>query len=271
MVAAAALQEKIITRYTSVQSVGGIWIDKWFFPDWTAGGHGSTNVTKAIAWSVNTFFYYVGGGYKEFKGLGVEKLKEYFQKFGLGQKTGIDIYGEQPGFVPSPEWKEQEKNEMWYIGDTYNLSIGQGDLLVTPLQVANWTATIVNGGHVYVPHLLKSIIDPVKKTRDEILPKITNENFISPENLAIVKQGMGECVNYGSCRSLLSLPFTTGGKSGTAQWNSTKENHGWFTAFAPYNNPQIVVTVIVEEGEGGTLSAAPVVKEFLAWWGKGRY
>lgn len=268
MIAAAALQEKIITKNTTVLSNGGIQIDRWFFPDWQSGGHGITNVTKAIAWSVNTFFYYIGGGYKTFDGLGVQKITEYLKKFGLGEKTGIDLPGEQGGLVPDAEWKEKTKDEMWYIGDTYNLSIGQGDLLVTPLQVANWTATIINGGKVYQPHLLKTIIDPVTKVETPFKVKVNNENFISQTNLNIVKTGMRECVTYGSCRSLLSLPFTSGGKTGTAQWSSIKENHGWFTAFAPYENPKIVVTAMVEEGEGGTLSATPIVKEFLAWWGK---
>ncbi len=268
LITAAALQEKIITKNTSVLSTGGIEIDKWFFPDWKAGGHGYTNATKAIAWSVNTFFYYIGGGYKSFVGLGVDKIISYLKQFGLAEKTGIDLPGESAGFLPSKAWKEETKNEMWYIGDTYNLSIGQGDLLVTPLQVAVWTATIANGGKVIQPRLAIKIEDPLNKT-EEILPTIIkNENFISSANINISRQGMRECVIYGSCEMLGSLNFSSAGKTGTAQWSQSKENHAWFTSFAPFDNPQIVVTILIEEGEEGSTAAQPIALDFLRWWGK---
>jgi penicillin-binding protein 2 len=134
--AAGALQEKVINAATSFVSTGGLRIGEWFFPDWKAGGHGITDVRKALAFSVNTFFYYIGGGYGDFKGLGVSGLVKYAQLFGLGKLTGIDLPGERPGFVPTANWKEQTKKEPWYIGDTYHFAIGQGDVLVTPLQVA---------------------------------------------------------------------------------------------------------------------------------------
>lgn len=268
LITAAALQEKIITKNTSVLSTGGIEVDKWFFRDWKAGGHGYTNATKAIAWSVNTFFYYIGGGYKSFVGLGVDKIISYLKQFGLAEKTGIDLPGESAGFLPSKAWKEETKNEMWYIGDTYNLSIGQGDLLVTPLQVAVWTATIANGGKVIQPRLAVKIEDPLNKT-EEILPTIIkNENFISSANINISRQGMRECVIYGSCEMLGSLNFSSAGKTGTAQWSQSKENHAWFTSFAPFDNPQIVVTILIEEGEEGSTAAQPIALDFLRWWGK---
>ncbi|MDO8571298.1 MAG: penicillin-binding transpeptidase domain-containing protein, partial [bacterium] len=119
IVAAAALQENVVKETTRVLSNGGIRIGEWFFPDWKAGGHGMTDVRKALAESVNTFFYYVGGGYHDFQGLGVHRLTDYFEKFGIGEKTGIDVQGERDGFLPSPEWKKQETGEIWYIGDTY--------------------------------------------------------------------------------------------------------------------------------------------------------
>jgi penicillin-binding protein 2 len=146
VISAAALAEKIITSTTNVLSVGGIRVGPWFFPDWKAGGHGVTNVRRAIAWSVNTFYYYIGGGYESFVGLGVDRLGAWMRRFGLGEKTGIDLPAEAAGFVPSKEWKQEAKGEPWFLGDTYNLSIGQGDLLVTPLQVAVYAATVANGG-----------------------------------------------------------------------------------------------------------------------------
>jgi len=266
IMAVAALEEDIITLYTTFLSTGGLQINKWFFPDWQAGGHGVTDVKKAIAWSVNTFFYYIGGGYKNFEGLGVDKIIEYLKKFNLGQRTGIDLPGERSGFLPSAEWKKETKGESWYIGDTYNLSIGQGDLLVTPLQAAVWTATVANGGKIVVPHLVRQIEDTKTKEIIKIEPQIINENFVSAQNINIAKQGMKQCVTDGSCKILQSIGTTSGGKTGTAQWSATKDNHAWFTSFAPYNTPQIVVTILIEEGGGGATNAMPVARDFLYWW-----
>ncbi len=267
IISAAALQEKIITANTTFLSTGGLQVGDRFFRDWKAGGHGTTNVTKALAWSVNTFYYYIGGGYKSFVGLGVDKIIKYMQYFGIAQKTGIDIPGEASGFAPSKEWKLKTKEETWFVGDTYNLSIGQGDLLVSPLQVAIWTAAVANGGQVVQPHLADKLEEPV--TDKETYLKFNKQKVpVSAENLAIVRQGMRECVAYGSCQIMKSLPFAAGGKTGTAQWNSTKENHAWFTSFAPYESPKIVVTVLVEEGVEGSTAAQPVARDFLAWWGK---
>jgi len=266
-VASAALQEGIINEATSFLSNGGLWVSSWFFPDWQAGGHGITNVRKSLAWSVNTFYYYIGGGYNDFVGLGIEKITNYLREFGFASKLGIDIPGEQAGFLPSKEWKEETKGERWYIGDTYNLSIGQGDLLVTPLQIAAMTGVVANGSTLYQPHLVKKEIDPLSGEEQNISTKIINKDFISPNNLNIVKLGMKDCVDYGSCRRLSLLPFSSGGKTGTAQWSSTKPDHAWFTAFAPYDNPKIVVTILVEEGQGGDLISAPIAYEFLRWLG----
>lgn len=264
--AAAALQEGIISKNTTFLSMGGIQVGDWFFPDWLAGGHGRTNVTKAIAWSVNTFFYYIGGGYNDFVGLGVDRITSYLKKFGFSEKLGIDLPGEAAGFLPSKEWKEQTKGERWYIGDTYNLSIGQGDILVTPLQIAAMTATFANGGTLYRPHIVTEIVDPTKGENYEQSPEIIRSKFIDSSYIQIVKQGMRDCVNYGSCRQLSLLPFASAGKTGTAQWSSEKENHAWFTSFAPYDNPEIAITVIVEEGGEGSEVSLPIVSDFYRWW-----
>lgn len=267
IVAAAGLQEKVILPGTMFLSVGGLQVGDRFFRDWKAGGHGFTNVTKAIAWSVNTFFYYTGGGYKDFVGLGVDKITKYMKSFGLAEKTGIDLPGEATGFLPSKDWKKETKKETWFVGDTYNLSIGQGDLLVTPLQVALWTAAVANGGDVIHPHLTSQLEEPITH-------KTINLNFkkysvpVSAENLAVVRKGMKECVIYGSCQLMKTLPFSSGGKTGTAQWKADKENHAWFTSFAPAEQPKIVVTILVEEGKEGAVVAEPIARDFLDWWGK---
>ena len=264
-IASAALQEGIITKNTTISSVGGIWVSQWFFPDWQEGGHGATNVIKAIAQSVNTYFYYIGGGYGDFKGLGIDLLVKYLQLFGFGQKLGIDLPGEKDGFVPTQAWKETVKKELWYIGDTYHLAIGQGDFLATPLQINAYTAATANGGILYKPHLIKEIIS-ADGQREAIMPEVIRRDFISKENINIVKEGMRETVVSGSAGSLNALPVKVAGKTGTAQWNTTKENHAWFTGFAPYDNPNFAITVLVEEGGEGSSIAVPIAREIMSYW-----
>lgn len=268
VVAAAALEERLIDRNTAFLSTGGLGVGQWFFPDWKAGGHGITNVTKSLAWSVNTFYYYIGGGYGAFNGLGVDRLTGYYRRFGLGKPLGIDLPGEANGFVPTKAWKEATKKEPWYIGDTYNLSIGQGDLLVTPLQIAAMTGAVANGGTLYRPKLVKTVIDPATGERHDLKPEILRSPLASRDTMLTVRDGMRECVIYGSCRHLSSLPVLVAGKTGTAQWNQNKLNHAWFTSFAPYNDPEITVTILVEEGVEGSTMAAPIANDFYAWWAK---
>lgn len=267
VVATAALQEKVINEQTSVISVGGLKVGGRLFKDWKAGGHGLTNVTKAIAWSVNTFFYYVGGGYKDFAGLGFDRLYKYYTLFRLADKTGIDLPGEARGFIPTPSWKQAHTGERWFTGDTYNISIGEGDLLITPLTVARFTAAIANNGRLITPHVGEKYTDPITK-RETILTFPSEElSGITPQTLAVVRQGMQNCVLGGSCQLLKTLPFSSAGKTGTAQWNNKYQTHAWFTALAPLQNPQIVVTVLAEEGGEGATAALPIARDFLAWWG----
>lgn len=264
--AAAALQEGVITENTSFLSTGGIRIGEWFFPDWKAGGHGTTNVRKAIAESVNTFFYYIGGGYQDFKGLGLSSLVKYSKLFGLGEVSGIDLHGEREGFVPTQTWKETVKKEPWYIGDTYHFSIGQGDVIVTPLQVANYTVALANGGTLYKPHLVSRILDTTNNVVRNIEPEVIQTGFIDDYNMKIVREGMRQTITQGSARSLSSLPVAAAGKTGTAQWSSQKNPHAWFIGFAPYENPELAITVLVEEGVEGSTMAAPIARDILAWY-----
>lgn len=255
LISVAALQEGVITPQTTVISTGGISVGPWFFPDWLAGGHGATNVRRAISMSVNTFFYYIGGGYGDFRGLGVDRLTDWMQRFFLGSPTGLDIAGEASGNVPSDEWKLETKGERWYIGDTYNLSIGQGDLLVTPLQIARVTASVANGGRAVIPHL-------VENAPSGDVPIIQADASV----WEVVRQGMRDTVMVGSGRALAGLRSAPAGKTGTAQWRSDKPNHAWFTGYAPFDAPKIVVTVLIEEGEEGSRYAVPVAGEILQAW-----
>jgi penicillin-binding protein 2 len=265
VIATAALDQGVITPQTTVLSTGGIKIDKWFFPDWKAGGHGVTNVTKAIAESVNTFFYTIGGGTETFPGLGIDRMTEYARAFGFGAPTGIDIPGEQSGFLPSKAWKEQTKGEPWYIGDTYHFAIGQGDLLVTPLQMALSTATIANGGTLYKPHLIQAL----QGENGEVRP-VTPTELRSPvqhrDAIATVRLGMRQAVTSGSARALQSLGVPAAGKTGTAQYGTESKTHAWFIGFAPYENPTIAFAVIVEGGGEGGVAALPVAKAGMQYW-----
>jgi len=272
-VASAALSEGVITPKTTVNSTGGIWLGERFFPDWTPVGSGITDVRKSISWSVNTFYYYIGGGYKDFQGLGVTKINEYLRKYGFGSELGIDIPGEGAGLLPTPEWKKQQTGDEWYVGDTYNFSIGQGFFLTSPLQIASMTATIANRGTVYRPHVVHAIIDPKTKKEETVAPEKVRTNIVGDQFLSTVRLGMKDCIDTGPCGILRSLPFSVAGKTGTAQWNSNKPTHAWFTSFAPFNNPEIVVTIMLEEGGEGSRTASHIAAEYYKWWGdyKGKH
>ncbi len=252
--AAAALANGLITTDTTFMSTGGVMLGNRFFPDWKPAGHGLTNVYHAIADSVNTFFYMIGGGNEAFPGMGVEKLMTAALSFGYGQKTGIDLPGEANGFLPSKEWKEKVKGEPWYVGDTYNVSIGQGDFMVTPLQVARATAVFANEGKLVTPHLV--IGDN---------PGGDSEPILSAEVLQIVRDGMRETVTNGTATRLQSVPVPVAGKTGTAQWSQSKHPHSWFTGFAPFDDPEIVVTVLGEEG-GDLNNATAIAEDVLKWY-----
>lgn len=263
IVASAGLAEKVITASTKLDtSEGKISIGQWTFPDWKT--HGTTDVKQAIAESNNIFFYSVGGGYKNITGLGADKLSYYLKKFGFGSKTGIDLPGEQDGLVPTPEWKKKIKNESWYVGDTYHLAIGQGDLLVTPLQLTNAIAAIANGGILYQPRLVTKIVSNDGQDQKVVSSKVIANNVVSDDYLRVVREGMRQTVTNGSGRAMSSLPVEVAAKTGTAQFDVEKlKTHSWFTAFAPYGNPEIALSVIVEGGGEGYSVAEPVAKNII--------
>ncbi len=257
IVGAAALEEGIVNFNTLFKSVGGIEIGQWFFPDWKAGGHGFVNITRALSESVNTYFYLAGGGnMDDLEGLGVRGIRDYGIKFGLGRVLGMDIPAESTGFLPSPEWKEEVKKERWYIGDTYHLAIGQGDILVTPLQVAAYTAFFANKGVLYQPHLIQAELREGEQSR-EYVPVVLNQNMVGSDHTETIRYGMRKAVTSGTARYLNSLPLKVAGKTGTAQWSRDKAPHAWFTSFAPFDSPELVVTVLMEEAGEGSEYAVP--------------
>ena len=271
LIGAAILQENLISAQKQILCEGKIQVLHQYkpdivytFKDWKT--HGWTDIRKAIAESCNVYFYTLGGGYKSQKGLGVSRIKKYLGLFGWGSKTGIDLPGEADGFLPDPNWKREVLNESWYIGNTYHLAIGQGYLRITPLQVALATAVIANGGKLLQPQVVKAILDSKKNIIEERSQKIIRENFIDPANLKIVKEGMREAVIYGSSVILNDLPVKVASKTGTAQTSRQGYYHHWVTLFAPYENPEIVLTIIIEDVKGLKSATLPVAREVLSWY-----
>ena len=283
--ATGALQEGIIDERTRLGDSfdggidGIIWVDNHFFPDdpryaqpfycWirsSGTGHYQVAIREALAVSCDIFFYQVAGGYrKTFEGLNIERLVEYSQLFGFGDVTGIDLPGEHPGLVPNPRWKRLTYAETWAAGDTYNMAIGQGAMLSTPLQLLNATAAIANGGFLYKPQMVREIVDANGSVVE--LP-------VDPGYIDLVREGMWGAVNYpnGTARELAVPGVQVAGKTGTAEFYDPDigrigynqlPTHAWFTAFAPYENPEITLVVFVYNGGEGSVAAVPVAQEIL--------
>ncbi len=271
LIASAALEEKIISPQKKINCQGKIIIPNPWDPssptikrDWKT--HGWTDMKKAIAESCNVYFYTVGGGYENQEGLGPTRIKKYLELFGWGEKTGIDLPGEVKGFIPDKEWKKKTWSQGWWDGDTYNLSIGQGYLKITPLEVATAFTSIANRGELLKPQVVKSIVDKEKNIIKEFEPKVIRGDFIGLENLQIVREGMREAVTYGSSVILNSLPVKAASKTGTAETWRENYYHNWVTVFAPYDNPQIVLTIVIEDVKGMQAAALPVAKGVLEWY-----
>jgi penicillin-binding protein 2 len=267
LIAAAALDKKIVSPGDVLECPAVLQVGQWSFADWKF--HGPTDLNKAISQSVNTYFYIIGGGWGDRKGLGPDNIKHYANEFGLGQKLGIDIPQEAEGLIPDPAWKEKVKKEQWYIGDSYHTSIGQGDILLTPLQLGSYISTLVNGGTLYRPHLLDYVENTDGAVVDKPVPEVIKNNLLPANELDSVKDAMGVTVSseQGSGRQLQDLEdkygVMIGGKTGTAETGEQDKYHAWFVGFAPLDNPEIVVAALVEKGGEGYKAALPVAKQVL--------
>jgi len=268
LVALAALEEKIINPLKKIYDEGQIVItspynpkEKYIFNDWQP--HGWVDMRKALAVSCNVYFWTVGGGYKDITGLGLEKIKKYWNLFGLGRKQGIDLDDESVGALPDEEWlkKVRPNDSLWKLGDTYNISIGEGGLTLTPLQMADYISTIANNGILMKPHLKKDI-SPTP---------LLNLN-VSLENLKIVQEGMRQVVTEGTATSLNDLPMEAAGKSGSPKFISLgkEKYHALFGVYAPYSDPQIVILVLIEQPPQGSIATLPIVREVLDWYYQNR-
>jgi len=285
-VAAGALQEGIATASTKFTCKGTLLLPNKYFPDdpelaqtfycWREQGHGSLNMIQAIQHSCDIYFYQLAGGYEDFPGLGIEKLGEYARVFGYGEPTGIDLPGESSGLVPSDRWKRQNYGENWVTGDTYNAAIGQGFVLATPLQVLNSTAAIANYGTLYRPQVVYAVEDAEGQTVRSFNPEVIREIPVDQEYLSLIRQGMRDAVTHGTAW-LLDMPeIAVAGKTGTAEYPAVDEDgnlirdedghlptHAWFTAFAPFDDPEIALVIFVEGGGEGSQIAVPITGKIL--------
>ncbi|MEA2086896.1 MAG: penicillin-binding protein 2 [Candidatus Caldatribacteriota bacterium] len=254
--AAAALEEGVTDRERKIYCSGSFELANQVFVCWKETGHGSLSMVDAIAHSCNVYFYTLG------KDLGIERFNKYMRKFGLGAKTGIDLPAEAMGTIPSAQWKEREVKEIWFPGDTINLSIGQGYLLLTPLQVHNVITTIAVEGEIYKLHLVKKIISADGNTVKEITPEIYKKVDFTSDTFKIIKEGLRQTILKGTGWRANIKEFAVAGKTGTAQ-NPQGETHAWFIGFAPYENPEVCITVFLENGGEGGEAAAPIARAML--------
>jgi len=243
----AILSEKLFSPDQTIVCRG---VMRYGNRDWHChlrSGHGRMNLTTALNQSCNIYYMTVGRDY-----VGAERIVSYAKEYGYGEATGIDIPGEIAGFIPTPQWKERRYHEKWVLGDTMNMSIGQGYTLVTPLQMTNLVCMIVNNGKNYKPHILKEVRDPVTNVIEKAAaPEVIHESNVSHSVYEAVRRDMRYVVSQGTAQYPLNIKTVQiAGKSGTAEMGLVDRWHSWFTAFAPYNstnpNDQIVVTVIIE-------------------------
>ncbi|MFH1085094.1 MAG: penicillin-binding protein 2 [Chloroflexota bacterium] len=287
--AAAVLQERVVTPETQLACHGTLLLPNRYAPDdlskaqafycWREQGHGYLNILGAIRQSCDIYFYQVTGGFGDLQGLGIERLAEYARRFGYGEVTGIELSGEARGLLPSDRWKRQNYGESWYTGDTYNAAIGQGYVLATPLQVLNATAAVANGGTVYRPQLVYQVKDAQGRLVHALAPDPLGDLGVDAGNLALVRQGMREAVTMGTAWNVRLPGLTVAGKTGTAEYPGVDESgnlmldakghlptHAWFTAFAPYEQPEVALVVFLEGGGEGSQTAAPVAAEILRYY-----
>ncbi|MGE5308463.1 MAG: penicillin-binding protein 2 [Deltaproteobacteria bacterium] len=251
LVACAALETGKIDADTVFECKGGLVIGRRLFQCWDT--HDRQDIISAIAHSCDVFFYRTG------LAVGGQTIHDYAVRFGFSRPSGIELPYEAGGFVPNPVWKRLSQFKQWYDGDTANLSIGQGELLVSPLQVCRMTAVFANGGRLVTPFIIKAI-DTMDVSRQHMRAV---DLHLKERTLRQIRKGMRKAVESGTCSVLASLPVEVAGKTGTAQISGKEaDNHGWFTGFFPYAKPRYVISVFLEKGGHGT-SAAAVARDVI--------
>lgn len=253
---AAALELGKVTPEEKILDTG----THWLIPKGNAGGEalGWINFREALAMSDSVYFYEMG--YR----LGIDNLEKYARAFGLGAFTGIKLPGESDGLVANQRYKERVYDEPWYLAETFDAAIGQGFQLATPLQMAVVMGEIANGGKRYRPYLVSKMTSPDGKKVTHFEPELVGKVDISPQNLLLIREGLREVARESGTAGyeFQAFPVSIAGKTGTAE-NSHGHDHGWFVAYAPYEDPRIVIAVIVEQGGYGSSAAAPIAKKIL--------
>ncbi|MBT9164284.1 MAG: Peptidoglycan D,D-transpeptidase MrdA [candidate division WS2 bacterium] len=262
LVAITGLENKVFTDKTVVNCEGFITVGRRVFKCWTyPAGHGPVTMREAIAVSCNVYFYTLGAE------IGINKLVEYADNLGFGNLTGIDLPSELPGLFPNPQWKREKVKEKWYAGDTSNLSIGQGYLLVTPLQMASFYSFIANGGYAVNPHVVKSVRN---NQGEEIYEAYFPPVFkgISLKTINVIKEGLRKAVTRGGgLTPLKDLSIEVAAKTGTAQAFGKEKPHLWLIAYAPADNPEVVAVILSERSKFDfAYKLAPYMKSMLEAW-----
>lgn len=261
VVTAAGLQEGTLTPVDRVHCNGQFHLGGWTFKDWKEGGHGTVDLHRAMAQSCNIFFYQAG------LKIGGASIAKYASAFGFGRLTGVDLQSEKPGFLPQP--KVKKGRQLWQAGETINMSIGQGALLVTPLQVARFMASVANGGVLWKPRLVQRVERADQGTLYSDPGQVMGHVDLSPVVWAFLRQALWSVVNEGGTGAAARIPgLDVAGKTGTAQTianskASRGEDHAWFAAFAPAREPEVVVVVLIERGGKGGEVAAPIARKIL--------
>ncbi|TSC75196.1 MAG: penicillin-binding protein 2 [Parcubacteria group bacterium Gr01-1014_44] len=273
LLALAGLKEGVIDPRTTITDLTGfITIKNMYNPDivytyrdWKV--QGTVDLKNALAQSSDIYFYSVGGGYNKIKGLGYVVLEKYFRLFRIDKILGIDLPGEVSGFVPSEEWKIEQFDQPWFVGDTYNVSIGQGDLLTTPLWLSAYVSAIANGGIFYQPFVVKKIIDKDGKKVREFSSRELGRLPFDEETFKMVKEGMRLAVVSGTAKLLNNLPVEVAAKTGTAEAGVKGSGfNSLFIAYAPYDNPEIAIAIAIENIGKTQGLAIKTTHDFLAWY-----
>lgn len=277
--AVAALHENIVNSTRNIFSPGYLFVPNPYnsstpsrYLDWKY--QGNVNLASALAQSSDVYFYIVIGGSPAesvpllndasdygIRGLGINRLYDWWTRFGLGKASGIDMPGEESGFLPTPEWKQRKTGMPWLLGDTYNVAIGQGDFLLTPVQLLNYISAISNGGKIYRPFLNASSTPQVLDDLSPFLPEIKE-----------AQKGMRAAVvsPMGTAHTIDGLPFSVCAKTGSAQVKNNSQENALFVGYAPCDNPKIAILILIENSKEGSLNAVPVAKDVLNWYYENR-
>ena len=275
----AGLKDGVVTPSRTMFSPGYLMVPNPYnsstptkYLDWRY--QGTIDLASALAQSSDLYFYVLAGGSPAYttplindpsdygiNGLGISRLFQWWQTFGLGKKTGIDLPSEVAGFLPTPDWKKSTQGTQWLLGDTYNVAIGQGDLTMTPLQLLSYIDAVANGGKIYRPYLNMSSTPVVNEDLTYLLPEIQE-----------VQKGMRETVTspLGTAYTMNDLPYPTCAKTGSAQINNNQEENALFVGYAPCDNPQIAILILIENSKQGSLNAVPIAKNVFNWYYQNR-